>query len=179
MRSLLQKTLAEQQLSVTACADSESALAALSSSSFNLVFSDIYMPGISGLEFAAYCREKYPSMPIIIMTGAPSIGNLKLARNSGVVYYLPKPFSRGELAEILKLAISWNIGKLLDRASRRYLALVDNITRENPGKLLRIKIALKEFFSLSGDAGEIRRFVYDEDISANSVFGFLSEKNLK
>lgn len=176
--SMMQRTLSEKGLSVCMCANSHSAMEKLATDSFNIIFTDIYMPGISGIEFAAYCREKYPSMAIVTMTGAPSLSNLNQAKKIGVIYYLPKPFSDAQIDETLRLAITWNMGKLIDRASRRYLAITGSGDVQNPGRQLQVKVAIKEFFNHTLNAGDIRRFVYDADVTKNPLYAYLHTTKL-
>ncbi len=57
------------------------------------VFTDINMPGMDGLEFAERIREIDNTLPVIIMTGTPSIESMVQTLRNGVADYLIKPIN--------------------------------------------------------------------------------------
>jgi CheY-like chemotaxis protein len=67
------------------------ALERLESASFDVVVSDINMPGRDGFELLRNVRERYPDLPLILMTGKPSLESSKEALALGAVRYLVKP----------------------------------------------------------------------------------------
>ncbi len=70
---------------------------------FDIVFSDIVMPGLSGLELAAKVREQKPTLPILLATGYSEAA----ARGEGSEFpILPKPYKREKLSEMLGQTIS-------------------------------------------------------------------------
>ncbi len=62
-----------------------------------IILSDIYMPNLNGFELCSQVRNKYPDIPIIILTAQNDEKNLKKAFESGAVDYLGKPFTKTEL----------------------------------------------------------------------------------
>lgn len=65
---------------------------------FDIVFSDIVMPGLSGLDLAAKIRAQRPSQPILLATGYSEAA----ARGEGSEFpILPKPYKRDNLSEML------------------------------------------------------------------------------
>ncbi|HEX8473384.1 MAG TPA: response regulator [Pyrinomonadaceae bacterium] len=70
----------------------ERALSYLDSESYDVVLTDISMPGVSGLELLGYVRQKQPDTPVIIISG---IGDRTYAEGLlkiGAFDYLLKPF---------------------------------------------------------------------------------------
>jgi PAS domain S-box-containing protein len=86
-------------------ADAESALAVLASDefAFDLIFSDIIMPGMSGIELASIVRERYPGLPVVLTSGYSNV----LAENAHHGFELvQKPYSVEVLSRTLRKAIA-------------------------------------------------------------------------
>jgi len=71
----------------------EAALVALNKHSFDLVISDIQMGGMSGLTLLQNIKDKYPTLPVLLMTAYATIGDAVNAMRDGAIDYLAKPFS--------------------------------------------------------------------------------------
>ena len=67
----------------------------------DLIFTDIKMPLISGLELAAKVREVRPATQIVILSGYDSFEYARTAINYNIISYLLKPISSSELSEQL------------------------------------------------------------------------------
>ncbi|NTW71556.1 MAG: response regulator [Eubacteriaceae bacterium] len=74
--------------------DARKALSLLQETSFDLVITDIIMPGMSGIELAKKIHQESPNTQIIIMTGEPTVDTAVNAVRSGAVDYLSKPISK-------------------------------------------------------------------------------------
>lgn len=68
----------------------------------DIVISDIVMPGIDGLTFLKYMKEKYPKIRFIILTGHRSFDYAKDALNSGAAYFMLKPINFLELKQAIQ-----------------------------------------------------------------------------
>ena len=86
---------------VTPAAAAEQALALIMEQSFDLVVSDIKMPGLSGLDLLRAVKGKQPGTPVVLITGSPSINSAVFGLRHGAYDYLPKPFSIREVQELL------------------------------------------------------------------------------
>ncbi|MNW45021.1 putative response regulatory protein [compost metagenome] len=67
----------------------------------DVVVTDIQMPFMNGLQLSEWIREQYPATKIIILTGYEEFEYAQKAIRLGIDEYVLKPFSAGELAEIL------------------------------------------------------------------------------
>jgi PAS domain S-box-containing protein len=86
-------------------ADAREALATLAEDefAFDLVFSDVIMPGMNGVELATVIRERYPGLPVVLTSGYSSV----LADNAHRGFELiQKPYSVEALSRTLRKAIS-------------------------------------------------------------------------
>lgn len=117
IRALLQHYLKSTQLAeftFLEAADGVSGLEKLDPSRVDMVFVDIHMPGMSGVEFVRRARKKYPKepFPIVMVTAEQRIGYIEDALDGAAAdAYVTKPFSRAE--------ISRRIAPLVDRAMSR------------------------------------------------------------
>lgn len=123
---------------VTACADGATALAALERESFDVVLSDLRMPGIDGMALLKACREQYPSTKVIMLTAFASLDNAVAAVKAGAFHYVAKPFRLAEVRELVAHALE--LGRLERENSqlRQQLALLQDQPQpltQNPAML--------------------------------------------
>src|SRR3990167_287276 len=85
---------------VTTAADAEQALELLGDDAFDLVVSDIKMPGLSGLDVLRAVKGTRPGTPVVLITGVPSVNSAVFGLRHGAYDYLPKPFSVAEVKEL-------------------------------------------------------------------------------
>jgi PAS domain S-box-containing protein len=71
----------------------------------NLVFMDIKMPDIDGLEATRLIKQKYPGLPVIATTAYAMNGDRELCIESGCDGYIPKPIRSAELIRSIKKLI--------------------------------------------------------------------------
>ncbi len=92
IRELLSKTLALAEYDVDAAAGGQEALERLRADRYDLVITDLKMPGVDGLTLIREARRFLPQLPIIIITGFSTEASAIEAINLGVNGYLTKPF---------------------------------------------------------------------------------------
>ena len=90
---------------ITAAADAEEGLALLENQVFDLVLTDLSLPGLGGMDVLAYLVKEQPRCPCIIITGFGSIGNAVAAMRQGAYDYLPKPVDPTELRLVVARAL--------------------------------------------------------------------------
>ena len=92
IRDLLQKTLALAEYDVDLAPDGRTALERLRIIPYDLLITDLKMPGIDGLTVIREARRLKADIPIIIITGYSTEASAIEAVNLGVSGYLTKPF---------------------------------------------------------------------------------------
>jgi excisionase family DNA binding protein len=92
IRDLLAKTLGLAEYDVDAAPDGRSALERMRMISYDLLITDLKMPGMDGLTVIREARRLKPDVPVIIITGFSTEASAIEAVNLGVSGYLTKPF---------------------------------------------------------------------------------------
>ena len=87
---------------VTTGSTAEQALDQLGDDPFDLVVSDIKMPGLSGLDLLRAVKGRQPGTPVVLITGVPSVNSAVFGLRHGAYDYLPKPFSVTEVKELIQ-----------------------------------------------------------------------------
>lgn len=82
---------------VRTASDGSEALRLMDEAPPDLVISDIQMPGMDGIAFLKAVREKFPDLPVILMTGHATVETAVAALRSRAYDYLKKPVSLEEL----------------------------------------------------------------------------------
>lgn len=96
-RSLLSSFLQGQGFDIVTADSGEAALETLRSQTFNMMISDVRMPGISGLETLRRARQEYTVLPVLLVTAYTDIREAVGAMRDGAVNYLAKPIDLDEL----------------------------------------------------------------------------------
>ena len=104
IRWVLRKALEADELDVAAFDNGTSALEALQRRTPDVIFADIRMPGINGLELLTRIRECAPQLPVIIMTAHSDLDSAVSAYQGGAFEYLPKPFDLDEAVALARRA---------------------------------------------------------------------------
>ncbi|MDY0151379.1 MAG: sigma-54 dependent transcriptional regulator [Candidatus Cloacimonas sp.] len=81
----------------TTASDVNQALSILANSKIDLVLTDYKMPKVTGLELIRHLNSHFPEIPVIMITGYPSIEGAVEAVKVGAEEYLSKPFTDDEL----------------------------------------------------------------------------------
>lgn len=99
VRAVAERALSRAGYEVTACADGEEGLQEITrSSAFDLVVSDVVMPGMDGPAMARAIRETHPSLPFLFMSG---YAEEQLRKDIDIpnMHFLPKPFSVQQIGD--------------------------------------------------------------------------------
>jgi len=105
IRWVFEKTLAREDINFKMFASAQEALTALGASVPQVVVSDIRMPGGSGLELLQQIKERYPNLPVIIMTAYSDLESAVAAFQGGAFEYLPKPFDVDHAVDLIRRAM--------------------------------------------------------------------------
>jgi DNA-binding NtrC family response regulator len=170
IRSMVSQTATIWGYETEECASAEQALERLAKTRFNIVLTDIRMGKMDGIAFAERIRETLPSTAVVIMTGFPSAKTVQKSQAMGAIYYMQKPINNDELGDTLKLAASWNIGMLVDRATKRFLALRKGDDRDKEARMKAIKNEIRHYMQIPGRMPALRDFVYLTNFEDNALF---------
>jgi putative two-component system response regulator len=110
IRRLMMEILESAGHEVAGAETADRALSLLDAEEFDLVVSDVVMPGLSGLELVEAARARRASLPIVLVTGAGTYDTLSQALTRGAAGLVTKPFAHAELQNAVRDA--------LERASR-------------------------------------------------------------
>src|SRR3990172_368572 len=89
------RVLSGKGYAVITARNGEEALHKLRNETYDVVFTDIKMPGMSGLEVAERVKAKQPWLPVVIVTGYGSDANEARARAAGGWGFFRQPLSPG------------------------------------------------------------------------------------
>jgi two-component system nitrogen regulation response regulator GlnG len=106
IRWVLERTLKAENIEYSSFPDAECLWQQLLIEQPEIIISDVRMPGIDGLELMQKIHQRYPLIPIIIMTAHSDLDSAVNAYQSGAFEYLPKPFDIHEATDLIKRAIS-------------------------------------------------------------------------
>ncbi len=99
VREGVRRILEGDRYSVESCASGRAALDLLQEKDFNMVITDLKMPGMSGLEVLKAIKILQPEIPVIIITGYSTVDTAVDAMKNGAIDYIAKPFSPDQLRE--------------------------------------------------------------------------------
>ncbi|MNO72927.1 Transcriptional regulatory protein ZraR [compost metagenome] len=146
----------------------EAALPALERETFDLVISDVNMPGMDGHQLLGLIRARYPQLPVLLMTAYGAVDRAVDAMRQGAADYLVKPFEARALLELVarhalgKTAVEGDGPVALEPASRQLLELAARVARSDSTVLI------------SGESGTgkevLARYIHQQSPRATGPF---------
>jgi DNA-binding NtrC family response regulator len=116
MGPLLQRILGRAGLAVESFVDPEAGLARLREQAFDVLVTDLRMPGIDGLEVQRRAKSIRPACETVLITAHASVGSAREALKRGAVDYLTKPFSiERELLPVIQSVLAAEPSKEVQR----------------------------------------------------------------
>lgn len=91
LRRMMARVLQHAGYEVTTAANGQEGLALASEYTFDLIYLDIRMPGLNGLEVLKIIHTKYPDLPVVLFTAQPDLHSAVGALRHGAADYLLKP----------------------------------------------------------------------------------------
>ena len=91
---------------VHGCSEAAGAKVALEDREFDVMVTDIRMPGADGLELCADVAGNHPDLPVILMTAFGDSRAVAQGMRAGAVDFLPKPFAFEDLKRAVERALS-------------------------------------------------------------------------
>ena len=108
-RSLLDSFLKGQGFDTVPVPSGERALEVLRGGEFNMMISDVRMPGISGLETLRLARKEHGVLPVLLVTAYADVRQAVDAMRDGAVNYLSKPIDLDELLATVRQATGLSV----------------------------------------------------------------------
>jgi DNA-binding NtrC family response regulator len=105
VRDFLERLFRKNGYEVDTAASGEAALKLAETRSYDVVVTDIKMPGVDGLEVLKHFKEQDPLVQVIMITGYASQETAIKALNMGAFYYILKPVKNDELKQVVKNAL--------------------------------------------------------------------------
>ena len=106
IRDTLYELLSEFYVCQTA-ETAEKAFARLEADEYDVVLTDISMPGLSGLELLGHVRQKFPDTPVIIISGIGDQEHAQGLIRLGAFDFLLKPFSLDVVEKSVRRAVEY------------------------------------------------------------------------
>jgi len=139
IRWVFEKALSRTELEFKTFASVPEALNALNHEQPQVVVSDIRMPNGSGLDFLSEIKQRFPDIPVIIMTAYSDLESAVAAFQGGAFEYLAKPFDVDQAIDVIKRAV--------EESTRQYTEKV--IVEETP-EIIGQAPAMQEVFRAIG-----------------------------
>lgn len=105
MAVLLRRVLERRGFSVDLASNGTEALAALATRPYALLITDIFMPRMNGLRLVEAARQRWPNLPVILITGLGDWESYVRGMDLHVVDYLTKPIRLGDLLAAVERAL--------------------------------------------------------------------------
>ncbi len=134
LRRMLDRALSGEGYTVATSASAEAAIEKLQESEFDLVLTDLKLPGRSGIDVLEACRQIDPNMPVVVMTAYGTVHTAVEAMKQGAADFLEKPV---EIDDLFRLVASL-VGESSTEASLNVPGGV-TIVGQHP----KVKVALR------------------------------------
>src|SRR5215471_6705242 len=105
IHALLVSSLRDTGYRTDCVSSGQEALARLQSEQYDLVLSDVLMPGLDGLELLHHIQQQCPSTPVVVMTAQNTPQNLIRSIRERAYAYFSKPFSPEAVVDMVKAAL--------------------------------------------------------------------------
>ena len=117
----------------------------LSSATFNLVMTDITMPGTSGIELCQHIHMTYPETVVVVVSGMTDIHYAIEAMRHGAFDYITKPFDLPQVAMAVERALRYQV---LVEAKRHYESSLEETVRQRTNELRSVNENLNQMLEV-------------------------------
>jgi DNA-binding NtrC family response regulator len=105
LRESLKRVFVREGYDVEAAGSAEEALARLEGEAFDVILTDIILPGIDGIELLGKARERSPGQIVIVMTAYATLDTAVRALRAGAYDYVIKPVIHEEIKRVVRNAL--------------------------------------------------------------------------
>ncbi len=127
---------------VVQAADGREAMAALAGSRYDVIITDITMPGMTGTELLHAVRQVDPDIPVLLVTGNPTVESAVHAVENGAMRYLVKPVNADDLLDAVHRAATLRRIGRIKRESVDYLASLAEAASAGAARQANLRRAL-------------------------------------
>lgn len=106
IRDLLYDFFHGQGWEIALAENGEKALRIIESKKVDLVLTDLKMPDMDGMTLTKQLRESHPEIPVVVMTGYPSVDTAVEALRNKVADYIVKPFNINRLYKLVEAKVN-------------------------------------------------------------------------
>lgn len=145
----LKRVLSREGYLVDTALSAEAALELLEQGFYELIITDIILPGITGIELLKIIKEKFPDQNVIITTAYASLETAVEALRTGAYDYVVKPVMHEEIKQIVKNAITQGTLREENVRLRRHME-----THYNPGMIVAEGPAMRAVMGGMSEAAE-------------------------
>lgn len=170
IRLTISQALEPLDLPIWTAASGEEALQKLQEGPFGLVFLDMKMPGVGGMEVLRRIKEEWPKIRVIIITAHGTIESAVEAMKLGAVDFIQKPFSPDDIRELAKSVLkdetlaeeqTFDYHSLIELAKRQISDQKFVTARETVRKAIALDPAQPEAYNLFGALLEINGKMFE------------------
>ncbi|MBI4848197.1 MAG: response regulator [Nitrospirae bacterium] len=102
----LKRVLTREGYAVDAVNSAEDAFTMLEEKEYDLIITDIILPGLNGIKLIKRIKEKNPEQTVVVMTAYASLETAEEALRAGAFDYIVKPVMHEEIKQIVKNALT-------------------------------------------------------------------------
>lgn len=132
IRNVMKEALELEQHKVTCAEDGFKGLDCLKNEKFDLVFSDIKMEGIDGIEVLEKIKELYPEVSVVMISGHGNIETAVECLKKGAFDYLEKPFDLNRLVVCARNALQHSSLVVETKVLKKQVAKTNKMVGESP-----------------------------------------------
>ncbi|MCW5203144.1 sigma-54-dependent Fis family transcriptional regulator [Desulfobulbus sp. US4] len=124
MRDFLKILFENEGYEVSVAANAATALDVAVRDPFDVVITDIRMPGMNGLELLAELKQHFPDLPVIMITAYASPDDAVQAMRQGAFDYITKPFHVDELKNVIRTAVQRKASAEKNEAGESFAGII-------------------------------------------------------
>jgi two-component system, NtrC family, response regulator AtoC len=165
IRHYLEITFQEPNTQITSVSDGQTAVDVINKRDFDLVFTDLKIPKLNGIQVLRHIKEKKPHIDVVIGTAYGTIDNAVEAMRLGASDYLTKPFQKQDIKNVLKKLLSDDVDLNVPNADVE--KKIDSIMLGDSDGVKRIKRTIKKIAHtkatvlIEGETGSGKEIVAD------------------
>jgi two-component system, NtrC family, nitrogen regulation response regulator NtrX len=133
IRTVLRDVLEDEGYTVLAAEDGIQGLTAMASTTVDLVFLDVWLPSMGGMEVLKRMREQFPDVGVIMISGHANISLAVQATKMGAFDFLEKPLSLDRTMTVVRNAIAMETLRRENRSLKKSIFIDDRMIGESAG----------------------------------------------